>query len=169
MKTQCFIQQSEIAASAEAVFAFHMRPEALEELTPPWERVNVIEQPGGLKVGSRAILRVRFGPFSRLWIAEQTEFIANRLFADIQKRGPFAFWYHRHRFEPTQKNTTLMTDEVEYRLPWGWLGHLVADRVVRRKLERLFNYRHGIVAEKMRPRELENDNLRASVSLSPTE
>jgi len=149
MKTQRFIKQSDIAAPPAAVFAFHERPRAVEALTPPWERVEVVEHAGGLSVGTRVVFKMFVGPISRLWVAEHTEYVRPHLFVDIQRRGPFAYWRHRHRFEPTEQGTTLMTDEVEYALPLGWLGELIAGRAVRARLQRMFDYRHRIVAEKM--------------------
>jgi ligand-binding SRPBCC domain-containing protein len=150
MGRQRFIKQSEVAAPPEAVFAFHEQPRAVEALTPPWERVEVVEAPGSLLPGTRVVFKIFLGPFSRDWVAEHTEYVPPRLFADIQRRGPFAYWYHRHRFEPTPQGTTLMTDEVEYALPFGWLGELIAGRAVRAKLQKMFDYRHRVVAEQMR-------------------
>lgn len=153
MKTRRFIKQSEIAAPPAAVFAFHEQPRAVEALTPPWERVEVVEHAGGLSVGTRVVFKVFVGPISRLWVAEHTEYVPPHLFVDIQRRGPFAYWSHRHLFEPTAQGTTLMTDEVEYALPLGWLGELIAGRAVRAKLQRMFDYRHCIVGETMRSRQ----------------
>jgi hypothetical protein len=114
---------------------------------PPWERAEIIQTAETLKPGARTIIRTFIGPLSRLWIAEHTEYIENRLFTDIQVKGPFAYWRHHHRFEPTANNTTLYIDEIEYAVPLGWLGELVAGRMVRKKLERLLEYRHRIVVE----------------------
>jgi ligand-binding SRPBCC domain-containing protein len=75
--------------------------------------------------------------------------VADRLFADLQRRGPFAHWHHRHRFEPTARGTTLMTDEVEYALPGGRLAELAAGPLVRLKLQRMFDYRHEVVAREV--------------------
>lgn len=149
MKRRRFIKQSEIAAPPAAVFDFHEQPRAVEALTPPWERVEVVEHAGGLSVGTRVVFKMFIGPIPRLWVAEHTEYVPPHLFIDIQRRGPFAYWCHRHRFEPTAQGTTLMTDEVEYALPLGWLGELIAGGAVRAKLQRMFDYRHRIVAEKM--------------------
>jgi ligand-binding SRPBCC domain-containing protein len=148
MKTQKFIKQSEIEASPEEVFAFHENPEVLRELTPPWERIEVLEFAGSIKVGTKTVIKTFVGPFSKIWEAEHTEYIANRLFADVQRRGPFAYWYHQHRFEPTEKGTTLMIDEVEYRLPMGWFGNLFGGAFVRAKLKKMFDYRHKVLREK---------------------
>ncbi len=150
MKKQKFIKQSEIEAPPDAVFAFHEKPYAFSELMPPWERAEIIQSAGGIQPGSKAIIKTFIGPFSQIWEAEHVEYIANRLFADVQRRGPFAYWYHRHRFEPTDRGTTLMIDDIEYALPFGWLGELLGGRLVRKKLQRVFDYRHQVLAEKFK-------------------
>ncbi|HKG23610.1 MAG TPA: SRPBCC family protein [Blastocatellia bacterium] len=150
MKTHRFTKRSEIDAPPEAVFAFHEKPGAVEELTPPWERVEMIEVAPDLKPGTRTVFKVFMGPLSRLWVAEHTEYIPNRLFADVQRKGPFAYWYHRHIFEATDRNTTIMIDDVEYALPLGRASDLIAGRFVRAKLQRMFDYRHSALAEKLK-------------------
>ena len=152
MKTKRFIKESEISAPVEEVFAFHEQPGAIDALIPAWERVEIIERSQGIQVGTRTVMRMFAGPFSRLWVAEHTEYIPNRLFADVQRKGPFAYWYHKHRFEPTERNTTIMIDDIEYALPLGWLGELIGGRLIRARLQRMFDYRHLVVAEKMKGR-----------------
>ena len=150
MRVHKFIKQSEIEAPPDVVFAFHEKPYAFSELMPPWEKAEILQPADGIQPGSRAIIKTFVGPFSQIWEAEHVEYVQNRLFVDVQKRGPFAYWHHRHRFEPTSRGTTLMIDEIEYALPWGWLGDLLAGRVVRKKLARVFDYRHRILAEKFK-------------------
>lgn len=150
MNKQRFVKQSEVAALPAAVFAWHERPGAVERLTPPWERVEMVEPGDGLRVGTRVIFKVFAGPFARLWVAEHVEYDPPHLFADVQRRGPFAYWYHRHRFAPTAQGTTLMTDEVEYALPLGWLGAWLGGGFVRAKLQRMFDYRHQVVRRSFR-------------------
>jgi ligand-binding SRPBCC domain-containing protein len=150
MRTKRFVKQSEILAPVEAVFAFHERPDAFARLTPPWERVEIVEPPIGLQPGTRAVIKTFFGPIAKLWVAEHTEYEKNRLFADVQRSGPFAYWYHRHLFQPTARGTTIYTDEIEYALPLGRVADLLAGSIVLAKLERLFDYRHQIVAEQVK-------------------
>lgn len=147
MVRQKFIQTSEIQAPCEEVFAWHERPGAVLELTPPWEQVEMVERGAGLQVGTRVVFKIHNGPLSQTWVAEHVEYAPPHLFADVQRRGPFAHWYHRHRFEPTPRGTTLMTDEIEYAVPLGWLGELVAGWFVRAKLKKMFDYRHQVVAK----------------------
>jgi hypothetical protein len=162
MKTRRFIKQSEIAAPPAAVFAWHEQPGAVERLTPPWERVEMVQRATGLQPGARVVFKVYTGPFWRRWVAEHTEYEPPHLFADIQRQGPFAYWHHRHRFEPTTKGTTLMIDEIEYALPLGWLGELVAGNFTRAKLQRMFDYRHRVVAEQLNNAEAWNNRRTTS-------
>jgi ligand-binding SRPBCC domain-containing protein len=147
MNKQHFVKQSEVPAPPDAVFAWHEQPGAVERLTPPWERVEMVERGDSLRIGTRVIFKVFTGPFAKLWVAEHVEYDPPHLFADVQRRGPFAYWYHRHRFAPTGQGTTLMTDEVEYALPLGWLGALVGGGFVRAKLQKMFDYRHQVVQQ----------------------
>lgn len=142
-----FLARSRIGASAEAVYRWHERPEALADLIPPWDRVEVVSREGeGLREGTRVTLRLRVGPFSRRWVAEHGPCSPGREFRDRQVRGPFAEWDHVHRFEPDGPGACVMTDEVAYRLPLGPLGAILLARSVRRRLERLFTFRHEAVA-----------------------
>ncbi|MBI3650356.1 MAG: SRPBCC family protein [Acidobacteria bacterium] len=148
MKTRKFIKQTELEAAPEVVFAFHEQPQAISALLPPWERTAVIQYPNDIKVGAQTIIKTYLGPFAQTWEAEHTEYIANRLFVDVQRKGPFAYWQHRHRFEPTANGTTMMIDEIEYALPLGWLGNLIGGALVKAKLQKVFDYRHQVLVEK---------------------
>src|SRR5690349_17048581 len=108
MKIERFIKQTELFAPVEEVFAFHEQPKAIRELMPPWERTEIIQFPDNLNIGAKTILKTYLGPFAQLWEAEHTEYIPNRLFVDVQRKGPFAYWQHRHRFEPTAKGTRMI-------------------------------------------------------------
>lgn len=137
-----YVKQTNIAAPPATVFRFHESPEALERLIPPWENMRVAESDGSLAVGSRVVLRGRVGCLPVKWIAEHREFQPPHVFADEQIVGPFKHWYHRHIFEDDGEGGTLLRDEVEYAPPLGWLGMTLGGRFIRRKLERMFTFRH---------------------------
>jgi len=67
-----------------------------------------------------------------------------RQFCDRQAHGPFRYWQHRHRFEPDGPSVCQLEDDVEYALPLGRLGGIVAGARVHQKLERTFAYRHAV-------------------------
>ncbi len=139
-----FVKESHIAATPDRVFAFHESPGAFEQLTPPWESVAVESGGESIRPGARVTLRTKLGPFSLRWVAEHTEYDPPRLFADRQLSGPFAIWFHRHRMIDDGRGGTLLRDEVDYELPLGTIGRRLAGGMVRRKLERLFDFRHEV-------------------------
>lgn len=146
--SEVFIFRSRMPASAEAAYRWHAEPGALERLTPPWERAEVVERTGSIEeIGSRVKIRVRIGPFTHTWISEHTACEPGRMFRDAMLSGPFRRWEHTHSFLPDGPDACWLEDRVEYELPLGWLGKLFAGRFVRRKLERLFAYRHKVIAE----------------------
>lgn len=137
-----FLKETRIAAPPNAVFRFHESSDALTQLIPPWENMAVAESDESLHQGSRVVLRGRVGPFKVEWIAVHTEYDPPHLFADRQVAGPFAWWYHRHRFLDDGKGGTILRDEVEYQPPLGVIGRWLGGWLIRRKLERMFAYRH---------------------------
>ena len=139
-----FVKETRIAAPPAAVFAFHDSPGALRRLTPPWERAEVVTGGDSIRAGSRVVLQVRLGPFPLRWVAVHTEYQPPHLFADVQESGPFARWHHRHRFLDDGRGGTLLRDEVDFDLPLGRLGRVLPGRFVRRRLDKMFAYRHDV-------------------------
>ncbi len=139
-----FVKETRIAATPERVFAFHESPGALQKLTPPWEKVQVVEGGESIRPGSRVVLRTMLGPFPLKWVAEHTEYEAGRMFADTQRSGPFAHWYHRHWFLDDGAGGTLLRDEVDYEPPLGLLGRWLGGGFLEKKLSALFTYRHEV-------------------------
>lgn len=142
-----FEKRSHIAAAPERVFAFHEAPDALERLTPPWEKARVVEKTGGLAVGARVVLEMRMGPLPLRWVAVHTEYEPGRMFKDMQQSGPFKKWEHTHRMDPDGAGGCYLVDRVDYELPLGALGQLGGGAFVRHKLARMFDYRHEITRQ----------------------
>ena len=137
-----FTYTSLIDAPVDRVFAFHESPDALERLTPPWQPARVLHKDAGLKPGSRVVLEVPLGPFTKKWIALHVKYEKNRLFVDEQIEGPFRRWVHHHRFETVGKQTRLI-DDIDFSLPGGPLVDFFGAWVARLQLRRLFRYRHA--------------------------
>jgi len=129
---------------AETVFAWHARPGAFERLTPPWERVTLVERSGGIDDGGRVVVRVG-APFGIRWVARHRDYEPGRQFVDEQVEGPFSRWVHLHRVEPDGAGHSVLTDRIEYTPPLGPVGAAVAPAVIRPRLERLLTYRHEVL------------------------
>lgn len=146
-----FAYESVINASPETVFAFHELPDALRRLTPPWEKVAVIQLAPNLHKGSRAILETKlFGLFKMRWVAEHTVYDPPNFFEDIQLSGPFKSWRHKHIIKSHAQGAVLC-DEVEYEPPLGPLGRLVSPVLIAPRLKRMFEFRHRVTREWCEP------------------
>lgn len=142
-----FFKSSEIQASARDVFAWHQLPNALRMLIPPWENVSVEQSPASLGDGALAVLVLKLGPMKVRWVAWHRDFIdrgeQGGEFTDEQVSGPFASWVHQHVVRSTGSNSCVLEDRIEYAVPLGQLGELLAGWHVRKKLKRMFEYRHA--------------------------
>lgn len=164
MKTRQLIQRSEMPVSAEELLRWHGRPGALRRLIPPWEPVEVVErvvseEKADPAPGSRSVLRVGVGPLRIRWVSEHRRLEESDAsgFRDVQLEGPFARWEHVHRFEPAGPDRSILEDRLEYALPGGPLGRLLAGRLARRRLRRIFAYRHRALAGDLRSHALAGD------------
>jgi ligand-binding SRPBCC domain-containing protein len=139
-----FVKESLIRATPERVFAFHEQRDALRTLTPPWETSRVVRAARISEVGSEAVVETRlFRVVPVRWVARHTKYDPPRSFEDVQERGPFRRWRHRHVITPHPEGAVLR-DEIEYETPLGFVGKLAEPFFVRPRLEKLFAYRHEV-------------------------
>ncbi len=138
-----FRYTSTIAAPLATVWAFHERPDVLEQLTPPWQPVRVLRREGGLAVGAISEFELWLGPLPVRWLARHTACEPPYLFVDEQVEGPLEFWQHRHEFAPAG-NQTRLTDAIAYALPGGELVETLVGWWVEARLQDMFAYRHQV-------------------------
>ncbi|HTY37285.1 MAG TPA: SRPBCC family protein [Bacteroidota bacterium] len=84
------------------------------------------------------------------WTTLITEFDPPHTFADVQLRGPYSYWHHSHTFAETDEGT-MMTDEVHYAMPFGALGELAHELIVKHQLCRIFDFREQQIEAMFRP------------------
>jgi uncharacterized protein len=145
-----FHARSLLPVSAAEAFAWHDRPGAFARLSPPWDRVEVLENPGHIRSGARVLLRVKTGPIWQRWLAEHRDYVKGRLFRDVQLEGPFAEWDHRHNFLEETPTSCTLHDHIGYRVPLGRLGRTLGGAFVRGKLSAMFGYRHAVTLGDLR-------------------
>jgi len=147
MKLYEFVARTRLNATADEVYRWHLAPDALEKLVPPWEPVEVVSKEGTVEdEGALVTIRVRTGPIWQRWVSRHHSCIPGRQFRDTQVAGPFAVWEHTHSFVP-DGDGSILEDRIEYALPGGRVAHWLAGWFVRRKLKRMFDYRHRVTAE----------------------
>ena len=136
-----------IPAPLADVFGFFSNPANLGRITPGGLAFRIHgSSPGTLVEGSRIEYRIRWTLFTLRWVTRITKWRAPHEFEDIQEKGPYAVWVHRHRFSQ-QDGAVLMEDHVDYALPFGPVGRLVHRLRVRKQLEEIFDYRRRAIEE----------------------
>jgi hypothetical protein len=140
-------REQQIPRPIAEVFAFFSDARNLEEITPPWLGFRTLT-PGPIRIAAGTRIRYRLSlhgaPVS--WTTEIRRWEPPSRFVDVQLSGPYQLWHHTHRFAACDGGTR-MCDIVRYRLPFGPLGRLVNALVVRRDVERIFDYRNRRIAE----------------------
>jgi ligand-binding SRPBCC domain-containing protein len=128
------------------VFEFFSQARNLERITPPWLRFEVLTpEPIAMAPGTLIDYRLRLRGVPLRWISRIEEWEHERGFVDRQLRGPYRLWHHRHEFVPCGDGGTVVRDRVRYALPLGRLGEAAHAALVRRDLERIFDYRRAAV------------------------
>ena len=136
-----------VPSPLEEVFAFYADVSNLEALTPPWLRFRILTpQPIGVGEGTVIDYVLALHGVPMHWRTRIERWEPGRRFVDRQVEGPFALWEHTHTFEELPGGT-LIRDLVAYRMPLGAVGRLAHRLLIRRDLDRIFDYRRGAVME----------------------
>lgn len=138
-----------VPAEIDDAWEFIRRPANLDRITPPDLRFQIVgEVPDAMYDGLLVEYRVRI-PWlgTRRWLSEIKHVRAPYAFVDEQRVGPYRLWYHEHELAAVPGGVRFR-DRVHYALPLWPLGELAHRLLVRRTLERIFDYR----AQRLRER-----------------
>ena len=138
-----FQRELHLPVTTDEAFAWHERRGAINRLIPPWESVNVVKTGNGVRDGNVVELAQRFGPLKLKWIMKHHGYCDGRSFRDSQVSGPFAAWEHLHDFLQDGDGKNILSDKIQYQIPGGMIGKLLGSKLVHKKLETMFAYRHN--------------------------
>ena len=142
-RTQSFNQP------VEQLWDFISNPNNLKIITPDYMGFDIISEDIPTKMYEGMIISYKVSPLLGIkttWVTEITHVKDKRYFVDEQRVGPYKIWHHQHFLEQTAEGT-LMTDIVSYKPPFGILGNLVNELVIKRKLNEIFAYRTKVLNE----------------------
>ena len=151
----------------ESVFAFFSNAENLPRImpastgtrlirldrTPPSSRSITAGAKQAVSVGSVIVTSSRILPFLPIrmqWISRIAEFEWDHYFVDIQERGPFRRWHHRHQFERQPRNGvdgTVVRDEIDYEVSFGLLGWVANRFFIAPQMQDTFAHRQRVLPE----------------------
>jgi len=137
-------RRQRIAGDSAAIFLFFADAQNLEKITPPWLRFKVRSRRPEMAAGAEIRYSLRLHGLPIRWVSRIDVWEPPHRFMDVHVHGPYRLWQHTHSLEPGGDHV-LMVDAVRYALPFGRLGELIHRTLVRRDLERIFDYRREAI------------------------
>lgn len=135
-----------VPAEPATAFAFFAEPRNLARITPPWLGFRILgSEPPEMRRGAEIRYRIRVAGIPLTWKTRITDYDPPFAFTDTQTAGPYRLWLHRHEFHADPQGT-LVSDRVDYALPFGGAGRIVHRLFVERRLRAIFDYRSEALA-----------------------
>jgi len=132
------------------VFAVFEDPYNLIRITPEWLNLKVTNpEPVNMRQGAEITYGIRWAGLPLGWKTRITEYVPPLFFVDEQVEGPYRRWRHRHGFTAVAEGV-LVTDRVDYALPFGWIGRAAHAVAIGRQLIGIFQYRQVALARILR-------------------
>ena len=135
--------KQELPISVEKAWKFFSDPKNLKDITPNEMNFNIICG-ADKSIYAGQIIQYKVSPVFGInlkWVTEITHVKENEYFVDEQRFGPYSLWHHKHFFKKINGGI-LMEDIVDYKIPYGFIGQFAHVIFVKKKLEKIFNYRH---------------------------
>ena len=136
-----------VSADLARTWDFFGRTDNLPLITPPWLGFTV-RSAGPATIVPEMLLdyTIRWLGMPVRWRTKILDVDPPRQFTDLQVKGPYALWLHRHHFAETPDGVEC-TDRVIYRLPVPLVGRVVHAAIVRRQLLDIFRFRRKVIGE----------------------
>ena len=137
-----FEQSFKVNCNIDKVWDFYTDIKHLEMITPPQLKLRIIETSNQQVVeGLRMTLSAKLVLYSSKWhsIISLVD-ISKHMYIDEMVKGPFKKWKHVHLFSEIGKNQSLVTDTIEFELPFFLLGKLM-EGYVENNLMKIFEFR----------------------------
>ena len=146
-------REQRLPGTPDEVFPFFADAHNLEAITPPWLAFRVVTPaPIAMRAGALIEYRLRLHGIPVAWLTRIEEWSPGVRFVDAQLAGPYALWHHTHEFKRDGRDATVMRDTVRYAMPLWPLGEVAHALLVRRDLERIFDFRGAEVARHLTSR-----------------
>jgi len=143
---QTLIRKQQLNCTIQEAWNFFSHPENLQKITP--KEMNFIIKTKNLsKMYAGQIIEYSVSPIFNIpltWVTEITQVVENKYFIDNQLVGPYKIWHHQHFFEENEKGV-LLTDIVNYKIGFGFLGTILEKFFINKKVSSIFNFRNNFI------------------------
>lgn len=138
--------EQRVSAGVQQTFEFFSNAANLQTLTPPFLDFSIVTPlPIEMRTGALIEYRLKLMGVPLGWVSRIEDWSPGVGFTDVQLRGPYSRWIHRHSFEPLDGGT-LVRDEVEYALPLAPLSDPAHALFARPQLTKIFRFRRSAIA-----------------------
>src|SRR5690606_10242320 len=131
----------------EKAWDFFSSAKNLAVITPPALNFNILTAVDGKEIAEGMLIDYTLRPLFGVpvkWKTEISKVDKPLMFTVRQLKGTYKTWEHTHTFSQ-KDNGVLMTDELKYKLPFGFIGKIMHSLIVRKKIKDIFNYRRQIL------------------------
>jgi ligand-binding SRPBCC domain-containing protein len=150
MKTYLLKSEQAIPISLAGAWDFFSSPLNLEKITPKeMDFVVTSTYNGDKKMYAGMLITYKVSPLFGIkmdWMTEITHVKEGEYFIDEQRFGPYALWHHQHHFKEI-KGGVLMTDILNYAIPYGIIGRLSNSILIGKQVRKIFDYREKAIVE----------------------
>lgn len=146
MKVYTLQRKQFLPVSIDEAWEYFSSPINLSKITPDKLGFEVISDLS-VKMYPGMIIQYFVKPLLNIrvrWVTEITHVNQPFYFVDEQKSGPYNMWHHQHKFTEVEGGV-IMEDEINYSLPFGFLGRILHSVLVKADLNYIFEYRNSVL------------------------
>jgi len=150
VKTYLLKAEQAIPISLAEAWDFFSSPLNLAKITPKeMQFVVTSDYNQDTKMYAGMIITYKISPLLGIkmnWMTEITHVKDGEYFVDEQRFGPYALWHHQHHFKEI-KGGVLMSDILDYAIPYGAIGRLANAVFVQKQVKKIFAYREKAIVD----------------------
>ncbi len=136
-----------IPQKKEQLFTFFSAARNLEVISPDQLNLRVVGVSSPqIQEGTIIEYKLKIHGVPTTWKSQIREWKPPTQFADQAVKSPFKLWHHSHNFEDLGHGT-LLTDQIRYVIPWGYLGWISSFWRVKKEIEQMFQARRKKMVE----------------------
>jgi ligand-binding SRPBCC domain-containing protein len=170
MKVRIVKRNQLVPRPLEETFKFFSNPRIVETLTPSLMRFRLVgEVPATIQTGTILNYRFRVFRIPMNWRVCIETYEAPSRMVDVQVKGPFSHWVHEQTFIASGDSATEVRDRFEFGVPYGRVGELAYQLIIKSTIRHLFDYRANkmdMLMNRIVPRP-QRPNMRAEHSRQP--
>lgn len=132
-----------IPSDIQTIWNFISSPKNLKLITPPHMGFDIVSELDSDKMYPGQIIAYKVSPIGGIkmnWVTEITHVKDHEYFVDEQRFGPYSLWHHKHFIKPINGGVE-MTDIIDYKVPFGFIGDIANSILVKKQLQGIFDYR----------------------------